>query len=448
LKIVTLNRVALGVCAAAVLLAGCGGSQAPIGALEAMPQSSGSASAPTGVHRRTTSSYRVVYRFRRTNDGGRPGKSLIDVNGKLYGTTRYGGGGSCSYFEGIGCGTVYQLDPKSGRKKVLYSFRGGSTDGAYPVGGLIDVNGTLYGTTTYAGGGCGDYPYGCGTVYSISTSGKEEMLHSFSFYDGSRPFAGLIDVNGTLYGTTEYGGTGSCGCGIVYSISTSGSEKILYNFAGKPDGGAPAAGLIDVEGTLYGTTIAGGSSSSGTVYSITTTGAEKVLHSFTDSPDGASPTAGLIDVKGTLYGTTYEGGNKICLEIGPFACGIVYSITTTGKEKVLYSFTPYNSAAYYPYAGLVSVKGIMYGTTAVGGGGYGCNNDGCGMVYSVSTTGHETVLHVFHDGDSDGASPDATSTMTDVDGVLYGTTPNGGGSNCPSSGTLHLGCGTVFALTP
>jgi uncharacterized repeat protein (TIGR03803 family) len=301
----------------------------------------------------------------------------------------------------------------------------------------------LYGTTEYGGGGCA---WGCGIVYSISTTGKESMLHSFDNKDdGTIPRAGLIDVAGIFYGTTAGGGSGSCRCGTVYTISTSGSEKILYSFGEKPDGAHPYAALIDVKGTLYGTTAAGGSSDYGTVYSITTTGAEKVLHNFSSSPDGAEPTAALIDVGGTLYGTTPYGGDATCYEVSNSACGIVYSITTAGKENVLYTFTPGSDfgGGSHPYAGLVNVSGVLYGTAAVGGNGFGCNDYGCGVVYSVTTTGNETVLHVFNGG-SDGASPDQGSTMSDVDGTLYGTTPYGGGSHCNKGG----GCGTIFAVAP
>jgi uncharacterized repeat protein (TIGR03803 family) len=428
MKSFSLGQYALSSGVAVAMLAGCGGSQPPIGAPGAVPQ--------------TSSTYRVVYRFNRTQGGGNPEGSLINVGGMLYGTTRFGGGGTCSIsYARTGCGTVYRLDPQSGKKKLLYAFRGGSSDGAYPNGDLIAANGMLYGTAEYGGGGC---VWGCGTVFSVSTTGKESMLHSFdSKDDGQVPLAGLIDVDGTFYGTTAGGGSGSCTCGTVYTISTSGSEKILYSFGAKPDGEYPWAGLIDVKGTLYGTTWAGGSSDYGTVYSITTAGLEKVLHSFTSSPDGASPTGGLIDVSGTLYGTTPAGGDKTCYEVGQTACGVVYSITTAGKEKVVYTFIPTNNfgGGAYPAAALINVNGVMYGTAPVGGNGTGCNDFGCGVVFSVTTSGTEGVLHVFNGG-PDGASP--VSTMIDVDGTLYGTTPYGGGSHCNKGG----GCGTVFALTP
>jgi uncharacterized repeat protein (TIGR03803 family) len=438
-----LERFTLSICSAA-LFASCSGSPTPpIGTPNAITQTSGSTSSRTDPHRTTTSPYEVVYRFSRSRDGGRPDGRLLAVNGILYGTTRYGGGGACNIYGGKGCGTVYQLNPKSGRKKQLHRFGGGSTDGAYPNGSLIDVDGTLYGTTTYGGGGCGSND-GCGTVFGITTNGTETMLHSFdNESDGKYPYAGLLDVNGTLYGTTA--GGGSC-CGTVYSLSTGGSEKILYNFAGHSNGGDPQAGLIEVKGMLYGTTAEGGSSGDGTVYSVTTTGTEKVLHSFGGSPDGAMPSSGLVDLRGTLYGTTPSGGDSLCYEVSS-TCGIVYSITTTGKEKVVYTFLPANDygGGAAPSAGLVNVKGVLYGTAPVGGNGTGCYNIGCGVVYSLTTAGYETVLHVFNGG-SDGARPD--STLIDLNGTLYATTPYGGASNCPKSKTRYAGCGIVFAVTP
>jgi uncharacterized repeat protein (TIGR03803 family) len=85
---------------------------------------------------------------------------------------------------------------------------------------------------------------------------------------------------------------------------------MLYKFKGRSgDGAQPFAGLINLNGTLYGTTLAGGASRKGTVFAITTSGAETVLHEFKGgSGDGAYPYAGLLNVEGTLYGTTYSGG--------------------------------------------------------------------------------------------------------------------------------------------
>jgi hypothetical protein len=59
------------------------------------------------------------------------------------------------------------------------------------------------------------------TVFSVTSSGIEAVLHSFSDgSDGKNPESGLIDVNSTLYGTTAYGGgSGPETGGTVYSIT-------------------------------------------------------------------------------------------------------------------------------------------------------------------------------------------------------------------------------------
>ena len=235
----------------------------------------------------------VLHSFGGSGDGNGPLAGLINVKGKLYGTTNEGGAN--------GDGTVFSITP-SGKETVRYSFKGGSGDGEFPLPGLIDVKGKLYGTTVY--GGANDD----GTVFSITPSGTETMLYSFKGSgDGERPYAGLINVKGTLYGTTHLGGAN--GDGMVFSITPSGTETVIYSFKGSGDGEYPYAGLINVEGTLYGTTIEGGANGVGTVFSTTPSGTETVLHSFGGSGDGQYPYyGGLINAKGKLYGTTYYGG--------------------------------------------------------------------------------------------------------------------------------------------
>ena len=59
--------------------------------------------------------------------------------------------------------------------------------------------------------------------------GVEKLLHSFgsSSRDGVNPYAGLTYVNGSLYGTTSAGGT--YGLGTVFSITPQG-EKVRHAF--------------------------------------------------------------------------------------------------------------------------------------------------------------------------------------------------------------------------
>jgi uncharacterized repeat protein (TIGR03803 family) len=94
------------------------------------------------------------------------------------------------------------------------------------------------------------------------------VLHSFgSGTDGSEPEAGLIDVNGTLYGTTHTGG--SYGGGTVFALDpSSGAETVLYSFCSGTCDNGPHTGLTAVNGTLYGTTYQGGTKSAGTVFAL------------------------------------------------------------------------------------------------------------------------------------------------------------------------------------
>ncbi len=422
---------------ALALLAGCGGSQLQL-APGAMSQTSVIAPGHLTLDRSEPSSpsFNLLYTFPRAHAGFFPAAALLNVKGMLYGTTRYGGLAGKEYFLK---GLVYRTST-TGATEVLHRFRGGA-DGANPTAGLINVNGTLYGTTLF-GGGTGCYAgTGCGTVYSISTRGKVKILYSFTGgADGGNPMAGLIDVNGTLYGTTEYGGGAGCstnsGCGTVYSISTTGVEKVLHRFGydhhgfNYNDGANPVASLIDVKGKLYGTTSFGGGLKCldvgcGTVYSISMAGAEKVLYSFAGDSDGAQPRAALIDVRGTLYGTTAHGGSSSGNN------GTVYSVSTSGTERVLYRFAPGGGCAEgtEPLAPLINFKGALYGTTASCGG----------SVYSITTTGTQKVLHQFT-GRQGGESPRAPLIV--MNDTLYGTTTAGGGDKCHNEG-----CGTIFTLS-
>ena len=169
-------------------------------------------------------------------------------------------------------------------------------------------------------------------------------------------------------------------------MSKSGRMNVLYSFDAPSGGGGAGAngGLIDADGVLYGTTWEGGAYHSGTAFSITTSGTVTVLHSFGAGchpgkrcSDGVGPSAGLLDVKGTLYGVTHGGGSH--------ASGTVFSLTTSGREKVLHSF----SQAYGgPEESLTELNGLLYGVT----GGGTCNG---GTVYSITLSGKVAVLHNF-----------------------------------------------------
>ena len=166
-----------------------------------------------------------------------------------------------------------------------------------------------------------------GQVFSYSASGAESVLHSFTGQpDGFSPQAGLLNVGGTLYGTTNNGGANNVGS--VFAITTKGKEHVVYSFVGgSSDGQNPQSTLIDVKGTLYGTTSQSGSGGAGTVFSVTKSGVEKTIYNFAQEPDGANPLAGLTYYKGAFYGTTWSGGTA--------DMGTVFKVTPGGTETVL-----------------------------------------------------------------------------------------------------------------
>ena len=355
---------------------------------------------------RAALSFKSLYDFGGSPDGANPFGGLLLANGTLYATTLNGGTS--------GIGTIFKVST-SGKELVLHNFAG-TPDGKYPIAGLVAKNGTFYGTTGYGG------KSNNGTVFKVSASGKESVLHSFTGVapDGSIPQAGLVAVNGSFYGTTEYGGANSIG--TVFKVNAAGKETALYSFTfNSSDGRYPVAGLVNAKGTLYGTTLNGGASGNGTVFKVSTSGAEHVLYSFKTAPDGVNPQAGLVAVNGTLYGTTQYGGQN--------NNGTVFKMSTSGKESVLYSFKSTPDGAN-PYAALTVVNGTLYGTTYSGG------ESGNGTVYKVTTSGKEQVLYSFTGLPYGGKSP--VAAMISVNGSLYGTTSEGGKNLT----------GTVFRVTP
>src|SRR5579864_3735456 len=281
---------------------------------------------------------------------------------------------------------------------------------------------------------------GCAFIHAVSVAEagtfREKVLHSFGAWpDGEVPYAGVINVNGTLYGTTAGGGNDDGGTVFALDLNTR-TETIVYAFTADQ----PWANLLDVDGVLYGTT-EGGDGGPGTVFALDpNTGAETIVHSFGSGADGYSPRAALIAVKTMLYGTTLHGGGGTDCHAN-VACGTVFSIDpSTGAEKVLYAFCnqPGCADGSGPQGSLIKLNGALYGTTRYGGS-TGCDGAGCGTVFAVNRkTGKETTLYAFcsQTNCTDGANP--TAGLIDVNGILYGTTYMGGSN----------GNGTVFSIDP
>ena len=207
-------------------------------------------------------------------------------------------------------------------------------------------------------------------------------------------------------------------------------SKRFPRFVGACIGAAILAACSGSNGVVPSTVMHGAGSRHGAnVRHGTSSGSYEVLHSFGGSGDGSGPDARLALLDGLLYGTTAHGGGSGCASYD--GCGTVFSITTGGTEAVLHSFGGGDGDGP---GGLTNLNGTFYGTTASGG----AHNKG--TVFSVTTSGTQTVLHSFA-GNPDGYRP--SGGLIVVNGTLYGVTTEGGGIGCG-----NFGCGTVFSITP
>jgi len=408
------------------------------------------------------------------SDGANPWNDLLlDVNGTLYGTTSFGGGGVYA----TNMGTAYTLNSE-GTETVLYSFcsLANCADGWLPQSNVLqDGQGNLYGVTLFGGNmtstNCTNN--GCGVVYKLDASGHLTVLHTFTGgTDGNTPQGLNMDSAGNLYGITFFGGDLNCGmpnpqyalpgCGVVYKMDTSGNETVLYTFTGGADGASPNTYLtFDSAGNIYGVTnfrgnpadcTQYGQTGCGTVFKLDQTGKLTTLYTFTGLADGWLANGPLVlDAEGNLYGATSYGGSLTCMP--PNGCGVVFKLTPAGTYSVLHTFTGPDGA--FPPMGLIGDgNGNLYGVTEWGGNSADCSwsaaftppvpSPGCGVVFKMDTSGHETVLYTFT-GLSDGAAPGSTPVM-DSQGNLYGNTLYGGDFSCVTGVHSTTGCGTVYEL--
>ena len=317
---------------------------------------------PAGVHT-------VLHSFSGA-DGNFPSSTLtIDLHGVIYGTT-YAGGAS-----GLGTVFKLSPQPcavcssalGSWKLTTLYSFSG-TPDGKFPVAGLVvDASGNLYGTTGYGGA------YNNGAVFKLTGQGEETIVYSFTgANDGANPLGPLtLDAEGNLYGTTTAGGTD--GMGTIFMITPAGTESVLHSFAGASsgDGAYPFYSSLtrDSSGNMFGTTLIGGNSGAGAygdgfgvVFKLTSAGTESIIYNFCNQSlcaDGDYPTGGVIQgSSGLFYGTTSGGYYE----------GVLFSMSSQGGWGGLHQFWNLGGDGFTPLAILVQdPSGTMYGTTYLGG---------------------------------------------------------------------------------
>jgi uncharacterized repeat protein (TIGR03803 family) len=293
---------------------------------------------------------------------------LTLFNGELYGTTESGGNS--------GTGTIFKISTNGTGYTIVYhlTYYGGS----YPVSGVVADGGVLYGVARYGGA------FGYGAVYRVNPDGSAYTnLHDFTALanntngDGVYPYGRLVVTNGWIYGAALDGGP--AGSGMVFALTTTGTVFTnLHNFSAlvsstNAEGAYPQGGLVLVGNRLYGTTTGGGASGQGTVYAVNTDGGGFArLHDFAYGVgNGAYAYAGLLSAKGRLYGTTYYGGDN--------GYGTVFSIGLDGSNYGnLYSFD--FAAGAYPYCPVTISGNLLYGTA------YGGGDVGSGAVFSLGLT--------------------------------------------------------------
>jgi uncharacterized repeat protein (TIGR03803 family) len=255
--------------------------------------------------------------------GAYPGPLVLGTDGNFYGFAAAGGNTGTATCGSSGCGTIFKMTT-GGMVTVLHTFNG--SDGAFPSGLIEGRDRNFYGT---AGGGA----WG-GTIFKITATGALTTLHTFTGPDGIGPTGIIQGTDGSFYGTTYGGGkydpaycTSYGGCGTVFKSTMGGAFTSLHSFR-STDGAVLYAPVAEArDGTFYGTTWEGPHGGDGTVFSITSQGKAKTIYTFTGI--GATPTVGLyLASDGNLYGTV-EGGDCSDSEI-------IYSVSRTGVVATVY----------------------------------------------------------------------------------------------------------------
>ena len=326
----------------------------------------------------------------------------------------------------LGCGMALALasSAQAGGFTVIHSFVGGSNDGQGPFGGVAPAGHGGFYVATDAGG-----TSNLGTLTLIRNDGTSQVLHSFAGgSDGQNADGAPVkwSLDGNIYGTTQFGGPS--GCGTIYKYSPgSGAYQQVRAFGCGADGAFPFAGLVDTGmGYLQGTVYNGGPGDNGALTYVNTGGSGSSCV-FSGS-NGKNPFAGILQLPNDVYTVATAGGAHNLGTVTSFADA---DCTTT----VRHNFAGGSDGAT-PYGTLLSYNNIVYGTTSKGGG------PGLGVVFRMNPDGSNyTVLHAFQgiNQHSDGSFPHAGLVLNKKDGMLYGTTINGGNSSDD---------GTVFRIDP
>lgn len=359
-------------------------------------------------------------------DGTSPVAIMQGTDGALYGVTQQDGSNAV--------GVVYKMSTNGATFSTLYAFGANTNDAQTPISLAQGINGYLFGV---AGGGSNQM----GAIFKLNTNGLGyAVLHSFADAsgDGATPGYGLIrGRDGAWYGTTSFGG-GDQHAGTAFRMNGDGSgyevirrfdiiTSLFYDTFGT-DGQEPGPLAQGANGMLYGATVYGGTtgegaslgSGSGTLFTLATNASSyTVIYDFSDSGgDGQMPVGALWPGTGGWFYGVTQSG-------GPGGQGTVFRINSSGGDyQIIYGFGLNPIDGYIPKGGVrQGPDGMLYGTTAEGG--YGGGN-GFGTVFKLSPDGSQFTQVVSFGFWSPSGEEPTSPPLPGNDGYLYGTTANGG----------------------
>lgn len=208
--------------------------------------------------RPATGQVTVLHGFQYAEGVGPSSELVAASDGALYGTTTNNGS--------VGGGSVYRWTA-AGVFEVLEFFDAGTLSGTPSPSGLVQAKeGWLYGVTANGEGNDGVR----GSIFRVSLAGVVETIHNFYPGDaaGEYPLAGLVQAGGRLYGSTSAGAAG--GRGAVFQIGPSGQVTPVHAFAadGREGRDVRAALGLASDGALYGVATRGGRNDAGVLFRV------------------------------------------------------------------------------------------------------------------------------------------------------------------------------------